>query len=328
MFVLGIQGSPREKGNSSILLSHFLTASKQLGAEIEILEVASKKITPCIACGNCEREGFCGINDDMQAIYPLLWKADIIVVATPIFFYSVPAQLKALIDRTQALWARKYRHKIFDPLCRWRKGYFLAVGATKGEKLFSGVSLTIKYFFEAIGANYEGSLTFRGVEKSGEINQHPEALKEAQMHATSLVTPLISRKKILFIDEGNSDQSQLAQALVQFYGGDKIEAESVGTAPAEKINEQVIKAMKKRGIDLAFRQPKSFHQLSPSFRPDLIIVLGNTQNLYPAFSSVPRQDWEFSSTGKSLEATIELTSGIEKKIKNFLAQLTLYKTNS
>ena len=147
------------------------------------------------------------------------------------------------------------------------------------------------------------------------------------MRATSLAMPLISRKKILFLDEGNSDQSQLAQAFVQIHGGDKIEAESAGTAPAAKINEQVITAMKKRGIDLAFRQPKSFHQLSPSFRPDLIIALGNTQNLYPGFSSVPRQDWEFPSTGESLEATIELTNEIEKKIKNFLAQLTLYKTN-
>ncbi|MCX8012310.1 MAG: NAD(P)H-dependent oxidoreductase, partial [Desulfobacterota bacterium] len=279
MFVLGIQGSPRQKGNSSTLLYHFLNAIEHLGADIEVIEVTGKKINPCLNCGNCEREGLCGINDDMQTIYPVLWKADIIVVATPVFFYSVPAQLKALIDRCQALWARKYIHKIFDPKHRWRKGYLLSVGATKGEKLFLGISLTVKYFFEAIGANYEGSLTFRGIEKSVEINQHPQALKEAQACAISLAGSLINRKKILFVGKENSSRSQLAQAFAQFYGGNKIEAESVGTNPGEKIKDQVMQIMKKRGIDLAFRQPKSFHQLSSLFRPDLIVFMENGDNL-------------------------------------------------
>ncbi|MCP4681177.1 MAG: flavodoxin family protein, partial [Desulfobacterales bacterium] len=99
MFILGLQGSPRRKGNTSKLLSAFLTEAKNLGAHTYYLDVPRMNITPCQECGTCEKKGFCPIDDDMQKVFFLLRRADIIVMATPVFFYGPTAQLKALIDR-------------------------------------------------------------------------------------------------------------------------------------------------------------------------------------------------------------------------------------
>jgi len=256
MFVLGIQGSPRKQGNSSILLTAFLKEAKRLGAQTYTLEITNKKIQPCRGCGACERQGFCVLKDDMQAIYPLLWKADVIVVATPMFFYSVPAQLKALIDRCQTLWARKYVLKLADPGQQCRKGFMLSVGATKGKNLFAGAILTMRYFFDAVGARYEGSLTYRNIENPGDIKKHPTALSDITKKAGLLVKPFLKRKNILFVCKENSCRSQIAQAFARYYAGDKIEAESAGTKPAKKIIDVMIKVMKEKGIDMAFRRPR------------------------------------------------------------------------
>ena len=321
MYILGIQGSPRKQGNSSTLLAAFLAEARRLGSETFTLEVASKKIHPCINCGACEREGFCALQDDMQEVYPMLWKADVIVVSTPIFFYNAPAQLKALIDRGQTLWARKYIHKISDPGRGWRKGYMLSIGATKGKNLFEGITLTLKYFFDAVGACYSDSLTFRSIDKPGGITEHPTAIKDAREKADFLMKPLLARKKILFLCIENSCRSQMAQAFTQFYGGDKAEAESAGSTPGEKINDLMLAVMKEKGIDMAFRKPKSFRDLSPSFTPDMIVSMGCGGEC-PFFPSASRQDWNLPDPARQpIEVMRGLRDEIEKKVKDLLVNV-------
>jgi len=318
MYVLGIQGSPRKQGNSSTLLSAFVAEAQQLGSETFTLDAASKKIYPCIGCGTCEREGFCALHDEMQEVYPLLWKADIIVVATPIFFYNVPAQLKALIDRCQTLWSRKYIHKISDPGHQWRKGYVLSVGATKGKNLFEGLTLTMKYFFDAVGARYSDSLTFRSIDQPWEITKHPTALKDAREKADFLVGHFLPRKKILFLCTENSCRSQMAQAFTQFYGGYNVEAESAGSTPGEKTNDLMVAVMKEKGIDMAFRKPKSFIELSPSFTPDVVVSMGCGGEC-PFFPSASRLDWDLPDPSSQPIAVMRaLRDEIEKKVKNLL----------
>jgi multimeric flavodoxin WrbA len=112
----------------------------------------------------------------MTALYDKLVNAEAIIVATPIFFYTVSAQLMDLISRCQALWSRRYVLNMEMPL---KKGAFIAVGATKGAKLFDGPKLTIRYFFKAINAAYTDELLIRGVDKKGEIKEHPTALADA-----------------------------------------------------------------------------------------------------------------------------------------------------
>jgi len=176
--VLGIMGSPRIKGNTDLLLEEALKGAKSQGAEVEKIVVDKLKIAPCKEYLGCFKDGNCVIRDDMDDIYPKLLGADVVIIASPMFFYGVTSQAKALIDRCQALWARKHILKQSLPN-GGRKGAFIAVGATKGKRLFEGAILTVKYFFEAIGVEYADELLVRGVDARGEIKEHPIALSDA-----------------------------------------------------------------------------------------------------------------------------------------------------
>ena len=178
MKVLGLMGSPRIKGNTDLLLDEALEGAKKQGADVEKIVVDRLRIAPCKEYYGCMRDGNCVIRDDMDDVYPKLVAADVVIVASPMFFYGISAQMKALIDRCQALWARKYvlKWKISDSP---KRGALIAVGATKGERLFEGSILVVKYFFKALDADYTGELLVRGVDQRGEIKEHPDALREA-----------------------------------------------------------------------------------------------------------------------------------------------------
>lgn len=188
MKALGIMGSPRIKGNTDLLLDRALSGAESQGAQTEKLVVDRLTISPCREYYGCLKDGNCVIRDDMDGIYPKLLEADIVIVASPMFFYSLSAQVKALIDRCQALWARKYVLKQAPP-GPGRKGAFIGVGATKGEHLFDGSALILKYFFQAIGVKYADELLVRGVDKRGEIREHPAALADAEELGKRLARP-------------------------------------------------------------------------------------------------------------------------------------------
>ena len=190
--VLGIFGSPRRGGNTEILLEEALKGAEKGGASIERLYLSDFTITPCKECHGCDDTGKCILLDDMENIYPKLLEADVVILASPIFFYGVTAWTKAMIDRSQALWARKYLLK--DPLLgregKKRKGFFISVGATKGPKVFDGAILTVRYFFDVLNAEYAGELVFRDVEAKSDILKHPEALQQAVEAGRKLVSGL------------------------------------------------------------------------------------------------------------------------------------------
>jgi multimeric flavodoxin WrbA len=190
MKALGIFGSPRRGGNTDLLLEEALRGAQEKGANVERLYLSDYAITPCKECHGCDHAGNCVVLDDMQKIYPKLLEADVIIFASPIFFYGVTAWAKALIDRSQALWSRKYLLK--DPSLgkegRKRKGFFISVGATKGQRVFDGAILTVKYFFDVLNAEYVGELLFRGVEAKGDILKHHEALQQAYEMGRKLVS--------------------------------------------------------------------------------------------------------------------------------------------
>jgi multimeric flavodoxin WrbA len=189
MKVLGILGSPRKGGNTELLLEEALKGAEAEGAEVERLRITDYNIIPCKECLACYKDGNCIILDDMAKIYPKLLEADIILLASPIFFYGVTAWAKALIDRCQALWSRKYQLK--DPSYgkegRKRKGFFISVGGTKGQKTFEGAILTAKYFFDVLNAEYAGELVLREVDAKGDVLKHPEALQQAYEAGRKLV---------------------------------------------------------------------------------------------------------------------------------------------
>jgi multimeric flavodoxin WrbA len=179
--IMALYGSPRQGGNTEMLLDEFLKGAQGEGAAVDRLYVHDAAISPCRGCQACFQSGQCIITDDMEQIYPRLLAADILVLASPIFFYGVAGGTKVLIDRAQALWGRRYVLK--DPALgkegKKRTGFFIAAGGTKGPKMFEGAILTVKYFFDAFNVQYAGELLVRQVDAKGDILKQPQALADA-----------------------------------------------------------------------------------------------------------------------------------------------------
>jgi len=186
--VLGIGGSPRRGGNTDLLLAEVMKGAASKRAEVKTIILNDLNITPCQHCDACFEAGECRIKDDMQMVYDELKWADRIVLASPIQFMGVTAQTKAMIDRCQALWARKYILKQ-PPLGdrRERKGLFISVGGMKLANLFEPALATVKALFKVLDIDYAGGLLFPGVDEKGAITKHPDALKQAFLVGQRLV---------------------------------------------------------------------------------------------------------------------------------------------
>ncbi len=187
--IMALYGSPRQGGNTEMLLDEFLKGTQGEGVTVDRLYVHGTAISPCRGCQACFQNGRCIITDDMEQIYPRLLAADIVVLASPIFFYGVAGGTKVLIDRAQALWGRKY--VLNDPALikkgKKRMGFFIAAGGTKGPKMFEGAILTVKYFFDAFNVQYAGELLVRQVDAKGDVLKQPQALTDAFAAGRSLV---------------------------------------------------------------------------------------------------------------------------------------------
>jgi len=191
MLVVGLLGSPRREGNTEMLLDQALAGAAAAGAETEKIIICDYDISGCIECNDCYETGTCTIDDEMDAIYDAIEKADRLIIASPMFFMSLPAQAKAVVDRTQCYWALKYILKEpfpRDPGAPQRYGIFLGVGGTSGERLFDGVRQTLKYFFDAIAMKPREDLyvLVRGVDDKGEIGNRKDSLLEAYEAGRSL----------------------------------------------------------------------------------------------------------------------------------------------
>jgi arsenate reductase len=319
MLALGLQGSPRKKGNSDLLLAMFMDALQHRGAVTHTIEVTRRHIEACKELTVCEKKGFCPIDDDMgREIYGLLRQADIIVAASPIFFYNVTAQLKALIDRCQTLWARKYVLKLKDPGHGVRRGFLLGVGATQGKQLFDGLHLTAKYFFDAVAAAYTGSLTFRGVEGRGHILRQPDLEADVARAADQLTDGLAGRHKVLFACRENACRSQMAAAFARFYAGDRLDVACAGSTPAPQVNPQMIAAMQELGIDMAFRTTQALETAVVQQPPDEIIAMGCGEQ-YPVLPKVRRQDWDIAAPGgQSMDVMRRVRDQIDQRVKAYI----------
>lgn len=178
--VLGIAGSPRKGGNSDLLLDSFLGGAASGGHEVEKIYAVDLSIAPCDEGNSCCKMGICRIKDDMQSLYDKLLLTDRLVISTPTFFMGAPSQLKAMIDRCQVLWARRFILK--KPLRKDEKaryGFLLGVSGLNNKKAFIGVKETVKAFFYVLGFSYKGELLFEGINKRGDIKEKKGALEEA-----------------------------------------------------------------------------------------------------------------------------------------------------
>ena len=179
--ILAVYGSPRRKGNTSLLLQKAVQGAREAGGNVEEIILRDLKMSPCLEIYGCKKTGRCVIQDDFQKVYDQLLACDGIILASPIFFYAVSAHTKILMDRCQSLWVKKYwvEKTPFGKKEAKRKGLFISVGATKGKKLFDGVLLAVRYFFDTFDAELWQSLLYRGLDFEGDVLEHPEHLEEA-----------------------------------------------------------------------------------------------------------------------------------------------------
>ncbi|SHO51228.1 flavodoxin family protein [Desulfopila aestuarii] len=179
--IIAIYGSPRRDGNSAALLKQAVDGARSEGAHVEEVFLRDYKISPCLEIYNCIKNGECAIRDDFPKILEKLEASEGIMLASPIFFYSVSAHTKTFMDRCQSLWVRKYwiEKQPFGQTPETRKGLFISVGATEGKKLFDGALLTVKYFFDVLDTGLWRTVLCRGVDRKGEIDRREDYLQEA-----------------------------------------------------------------------------------------------------------------------------------------------------
>lgn len=186
--ILAIYGSPRRRGNTATLLKHAVQGAVDAGAYVDEIVLRDLKISPCLEIYACKKDGRCAIKDDFQQVVDQILMAKGLILASPIFFYTVSAHTKILMDRCQSLWVKKYWiDKV--PFGQWepkRKGIFISAGATKGKKLFEGALLTVKYFFDTLDTELYRSLLFRRLDFEEDILKHPDYLEEAYEAGSAL----------------------------------------------------------------------------------------------------------------------------------------------
>jgi multimeric flavodoxin WrbA len=177
--VLVLAASPRRGGNSESLLDEFLVGLTKAGGTFEKIVLSDLKIAPCREDHHCLKTGECSIHDDANDLFRKILEAEKIVLASPVFFYALPAHLKALVDRVELFFIRKYSLKQSLPGIP-RRAFVIMVGATEGERTFEGSLTTLKEFFSTLNTVIQGRLCYRGIEKVDDIKRRPHLLAEAR----------------------------------------------------------------------------------------------------------------------------------------------------
>ncbi len=168
--VLVISTSPRKNGNSDALADAFIRGAQQAGNQVEKINLYDKSIGFCKGCLTCQSTQRCIINDDASAIAQRMLTADVIVFATPIYYYGMCGQMKTLLDRANPLYSADYR---------FRDIYLLAAAAEEDEHTVDGAVTGLQGWIDCFEkARLAGTVFAGGVTAVGEIQNHP-ALEKA-----------------------------------------------------------------------------------------------------------------------------------------------------
>ncbi len=149
--VLIISSSPRKDGNSETLCNRFMDGAAAAGNECEMVILRDLKIAPCIACDYCKKfPGKCAVKDDAPAVLEKMLAADVIVLATPVYFFTVCAQLKTMIDRTRPSY----------PFMKNKEFYFIATVGTEGKHLVERTFDSLRGFLACLENPIEKGLIY------------------------------------------------------------------------------------------------------------------------------------------------------------------------
>lgn len=169
--VLILAGSPRKNGNSDMLCSVFAQGADSAGHTTEKIYIQEKNISPCYACYGCRNTGVCVQKDDMKEILEKMINADVIVLATPVYFYSASGQMKTLIDRTLPRYT-EIENKDF---------YFIATAAD-GKSSMERTMDALRGFTDCLpNANVKGYIYGAGLYEKGDVAQTSYLQKAYEM---------------------------------------------------------------------------------------------------------------------------------------------------
>jgi len=187
--VVAFHASPRQGGNTDILLTEALRAIDGSLHRVRLFRLNGMNMKPCQNCGGCEDTGVCVIRDDMTDVHKAIREADRIVLASPIFFFGLSAQAKIMIDRCQCIWCEKYLLKKEIPQGSYgRKGLLLLAGGMKKEIGVECSDATARAFFRTISVPEHRTLSYLGIDAKGAILDHPTALADVYRAGESLVS--------------------------------------------------------------------------------------------------------------------------------------------
>ncbi len=169
--ILILSGSPRKGGNSDTLCDEFQKGALAMGANVEKIRVAEKKIAPCTGCYYCRNSGGkCVLNDDMGEILEKIIAADVLVLSSPVYFYSICAQLKAVIDRCVAKWTQIANKEL----------YYIMTAAEDDVDTMDGTLACFRGFAMCIdGYEEKGVLYGKGVSDKGDVQKRAELMQIA-----------------------------------------------------------------------------------------------------------------------------------------------------
>ena len=169
MNILIINGSPRKSGNTELLAEAFAKGAAECH-HVEILSVRDYKVNPCLGCNACfKTNGICAQKDDMTIIYEKMSQADMLVIASPVYFYGISAQMKSVIDR--------FHNPIRDTF-HIKKTALLLVGAASLPELFDAILTEYNLCLKFFNIEDAGKVLVRGVKDKGDI-KNTDALNEA-----------------------------------------------------------------------------------------------------------------------------------------------------
>ena len=165
-----MNGSVRRGGNTELLVQSFAEGARKNNS-VEIVSVADFKVNPCIGCNSCfnREENDCSQNDDMTKVYEKLKSTDILVIASPVYFYGISAQLKAMIDRLHTPMRNSFPIK---------KLALILVGAASLPEMFDAIKVQYRLALNFFGLEDAGTVLVRGAKEKGDV-KNTDGLKEA-----------------------------------------------------------------------------------------------------------------------------------------------------
>lgn len=200
MKVLGIVGSRRKKGNTSILVQEALKPFREKGIETELLYLGDYNIKSCTGCEGCKDTYKCVIKDDMEKIYQLILESDALILGSPTYFYSVTGDMKTFLDRC-------YSMEIFaeDDRSVWmginevlggKYALVIAVCEQHNEEDMGYTADIMEKTLQALGYRVVDTLKILGLFKAGETYNHEEMMKKVKSSGEKLLKTITLRKSI------------------------------------------------------------------------------------------------------------------------------------